>query len=41
MQALFREYPIIAWFRTNFQTTKYRESNKTLIKIYVNYYEAC
>ena len=41
MQALFCGYLIIAWFGTNFYIIKYRESNKTLIKLYMNYYEIC
>ena len=39
MKALFCRYPIIAQFGTNFQTTKYQESNKILIKLCINYYE--
>ena len=39
IQALFRGYPIIVCFGTNFYITKYRESNKILIKLCMNYYK--
>jgi len=38
-KVLFQGYPIIVWFGTDFQMSKYQECNKTLVKICINFYK--
>ena len=39
MKAMFQGYLIIAWFRMNFHTIKYKEYNKVMVKMYIMHYE--
>ena len=40
-EAIFRGYTIVDWFGSNFSTLKYHEYSKILVKLCVQYYEAC